>query len=166
MSTQIPLRALLALSLGALPAGRPLEAQAALAIVEGTRSERIEVSYHLQELTRNEEGQYEMAGTIRGERLGEAKVSFGFESGSSGQPGRALVHAHWVVRAEPASESFEAELKGFADLVTGQTQLEGTITDGAGKGQTVETTSRLLNYGPNGALSDIDGHMVITGGDR
>ena len=66
MSTQIPLRALLALSLGALPAGRPLEAQAALAIVEGTRSERIEVSYHLQELTRNEEGQYEMAGTIRG----------------------------------------------------------------------------------------------------
>jgi hypothetical protein len=159
------MRALLVLSLGALPVGR-LEAQAAIAVADKPAAERVEVSYHLQELKRNEEGQYEMAGRIRGERQGEARVSFGFENGSSGEPGRALVHAHWVVSAEPASESFEARLRGTADLVTGQTHLEGTITDGAGKGQTVETTSRLLNFGPNGALSDIDGHMVIAGGDR
>jgi hypothetical protein len=44
--------------------------------------------------------------------------------------------------------------------------LVGTITDGAGKGRRVETTSRLLNFGPNGALSDIDGRMVIAGGSE
>ena len=27
----------------------------------------------------------------------------------------------------------------------------------------VETKSRLLDFGPNGALSDIDGNMVIAG---
>ena len=68
-----------------------------------------------------------------------------------------------MVRAVPESESFKARWRGTADLVSGQTHLVGTITDGAGKGQRVETSSRLLNFGPNGALSDIDGNMVIAG---
>jgi hypothetical protein len=164
MSANILRTTLLVLNLGVLAIGRSLQAQAAIPIVHGATSESIELSYHLQEIKRNEVGQYEMVGTIRGERQGEARVEFGFDYGSSGQPGRALVHAHWVVRAEPASESFEARLRGTADLVSGQTHLEGTITDGSGKGQPVETSSRLLNFGPNGSLSDIDGRMVITGG--
>jgi hypothetical protein len=165
MSTNIQGTTLLVLSLGVFPLGRSLHAQAVTPVVERAASESIELSYRLQELKRNEVGQYEMVGTIRGERRGEARVDFGFDNGSSGQPGRALVHAHWVIRAEPASESFEARLRGTADLVSGQTHLEGTITDGAGKGQPVETNSRLLNFGPNGALSDIDGRMVIAGGE-
>jgi len=164
MSANIPRATLLVLSLGVLSIGRSLQAQAAIPVVERAASESIELSYRLQEIKRNEAGLYEMVGTIRGERQGEARVEFGFDNGSSGQPGRALVHAHWVVRAEPASESFEARLKGTADLVSGQTHLEGTISDGAGKHRAVETNSRLLNFGPNGALSDIDGRMVITGG--
>ena len=163
MSANIPRATLLVLSLGVLSIGRSLQAQAAIPVVERAASESIELSYRLQEIKRNEAGLYEMVGTIRGERQGEARVEFGFENGSSGQPGRALVHAHWVVRAEPASESFEARLKGTADLVSGQTHLEGTISDGAGKHRAVETNSRLLNFGPNGALSDIDGNMVIAG---
>src|SRR5687768_6320631 len=165
MSTNIPRATLLVLSLGVLPVGRSLHAQAAIPVVEGAAPESLELSYRLKGIKRNEAGQYEMVGTIRGERQAEAKVDFGFDNGSSGQPGRALVHAHWVVRAEPASESFEARLRGTADLVSGQTHLEGTIIEGAGKGQPVETNSRLLNFGPNGALSDIDGRIVIAGGE-
>ncbi len=164
MSANISRSALLVLSLGVLPAGRSVHAQTTIRAAAASESEAIEVSYHLQELKRNEGGRYEMQGSLRGERQGEARVSFGFEGGSSGQPGAALVQAHWVVRAEPASESFEATLRGTADLVSGQTHLKGTITDGAGKGQPVETKSRLLNYGANGALSDIDGRMVISAG--
>jgi hypothetical protein len=47
--------------------------------------------------------------------------------------------------------------------VSGQTHLVGTIIHGAGKGRRVETNSRFLNFGPNGALSDIDGNMIIAG---
>jgi hypothetical protein len=164
MLTNIPRSTLLVLSLGGLPIGRSLHGQAAVPVAQRATPETIELSYRLQELKRSEGGQYEMVGTIRGERRGEARVEFGFDNGSSGQPGRALVHAYWVIRAEPESESFKARLQGTADLVSGQTHLEGTITDGAGKGQRVETNSRLLNFGPNGALSDIDGRMVIAGG--
>ncbi len=164
MSAGIRRTTLLVLSLGALPIGRALHAQAASPVVDGAASESIELSYRLREIKRNDAGQYEMVGKLRGERQGEARVEFGFDNGSSGQPGGALVHARWVVRAEPASESFEAELRGTANLVSGQTHLEGTITEGAGKGQPVETSSRLLNFGPNGSLSDIDGRMVIAGG--
>ena len=165
MSANIPRTTLLVLSLGVLSIGRSLQAQAAIPVLKRVESESIELSYRLQEIKRNEAGLYEMVGTIRGERQGEARVEFGFDNGSSGQPGGALVHARWVVRAVPASESFEARLKGTADLVSGQTHLKGTITDGAGKDRAVETNSRLLNFGPNGALSDIDGRMVIAGGE-
>lgn len=163
MLTDIRSRALLVLSLGLVPAGSSVHGQAATPAPERLTHGTIQLSYHLQALKRNELGQYEMAGTIRGERRGEAMVEFGFDSGSSGEPNRALVHANWVVRAVPESESFKARLRGTADLVSGQTHLVGTIIDGAGKGQRVETNSRLLNLGPNGALSDIDGNMVIAG---
>jgi len=39
--------------------------------------------------------------------------------------------------------------------------LVGKITEGANKGHRVETSSRVLNFGPYGSLSDIDGNMVI-----
>jgi hypothetical protein len=161
MLTDIRSRALLVLSLGLVPAESSLHGQAATPAPERSTHGTIELSYHLQALKRNKQGQYEMAGTVRGERRGEAKVEWGFDQGSSGKPGHALVHAYWVVRTEPESDSFKARLKGTADVVSGQTHLVGTITDGAGKGQRVETKSRLLNHGPNGTLSDIDGNMVI-----
>jgi hypothetical protein len=163
MLTDIRSRALLVLSLGLVPVGSSLHGQAATPVAERFTRGTIELSYRLQSLKRNKLGQYEMAGTLRGERRGEANVEFGFDNGSSGLPGHALVHAYWVVRAVPESESFKARLRGTADLVSGQTHLVGTIVDGAGKGQRVETNSRLLNFGPNGALSDIDGNMVIAG---
>jgi hypothetical protein len=163
MLTDIRSRALLALSLGLVPVGSSLHGQAATPAPERFTRGTIELSYRLQALKRNKSGQYEMAGTLRGERRGEATVEFGFDNESSGVPNQAPVHAYWVVRAVPESESFKASLRGTADLVSGQTHLVGTITDGAGKGQRVETNSRLLNFGPNGALSDIDGNMVIAG---
>jgi hypothetical protein len=163
MLTHIRSRALLVLSLGLVPVGSSLHGQAATPAPEQFTNGTIESSYRLQALKRNQQGQYEMAGTLRGERRGEARVEFGFDDGSSGVPGHALVHAYWVVRAVPESESFKARLQGTADLVSGQTHLVGTIIDGAGKGQRVETRSRFLNFGPNGALSDIDGNMVIGG---
>jgi hypothetical protein len=163
MLTDIRSRALLALSLGLVPVGSSLHGQAATPAAERSTDGTIELSYRLHTLKRNKLGQYEMVGTLRGERRGEAMVEFGFDEGSSGVPNQALVHAYWVVRAVPESESFKARLKGTADLVSSQTHLVGTITDGAGKGQRVETNSRLLNHGPNGALSDIDGNMVIGG---
>ena len=63
----------------------------------------------------------------------------------------------------PASESFKAKLSGTAETVSGQTHLAGTITEGANKGRRIETSSRLLNFGPNHSLSDIDGNMIIDG---
>jgi hypothetical protein len=163
MLTDIRSRALLMLSLGLVPVESSLHGQAATPAPERFTHGTVELSYRLQALKRNKLGQYEMAGTVRGERRGEAMVEFGFDNGSSGVPGRAPVHAYWVVRAVPESESFKARLRGTADLASGQTHLVGTIIDGAGKGQRVETDSRLLNFGPNGALSDIDGNMVIAG---
>jgi hypothetical protein len=161
MLTDIRSRALLVLSLGLVPAGNSVHGQAATPAPERLTPGTIELSYRLHTLKRNKLGGYEMTGTIRGERRGEAMVEWGFDKGSSGVPGHAPVHAYWVVRAVPESESFKARLRGTADVVSGQTHLVGTITDGAGKGQPVETKSRLLNFGPNGALSDIDGNMVI-----
>ena len=163
MLTEIRGHALLVLSLGLVPVGSSLHGQEATPAPERITPGTIELSYRLQELKRNKQGQYEMAGTLRGERRGKAMVEFGFDTGSSGVPGHAPVHAYWVVSAEPESESFKARLRGTADLVSGQTHLVGTIIDGAGKGQRVETNSRLLNFGPNRALSDIDGNMVIGG---
>ena len=54
-------------------------------------------------------------------------------------------------------------MSGTAEAVSGQTHLVGKITEGANKGHRVETSSRLLNFGPNHSLSDIDGNMTIDG---
>lgn len=88
---------------------------------------------------------------------------FGFDQASSAQAGKIPVHSAWVVTTVPASESFKAALSGTVETVSGQTHLVGTITEGANKGHRIETTSRLLNFGPNSSLSDIDGNMVIDG---
>ena len=53
--------------------------------------------------------------------------------------------------------------EGSVEVVSGQTHLVGKITEGAHKGRRVETTSRVLDFGPYGSLSDIDGNMIIDG---
>jgi hypothetical protein len=162
MFTRIQSRALVVLSLGLVPIGNSLNAQNVTRADESSQ-DKIVLSYHVKAIKRDSAGQYTMSGAVSGERQGRATLVFGFDEGSSGQAGKALVHSYWVVRAVPASESFKAKLSGTAEVVSGQTHLVGKITEGANKGRRVETRSRLLNFGPNRSLSDIDGNMIIDG---
>jgi hypothetical protein len=162
MFTKIRSRALAVLSLGLVPVGSSLTGQSATRSDESSR-DKIELSYHVKAIKRDSVGQYTMSGTVSGERQGQATLVFGFDEGSSGQAGKALVHSYWVVTAVPVSESFKARLSGTVEVASGQTHLVGTITEGANKGRGVETSSRLLDYGPNRSLSDIDGNMIIDG---
>ena len=153
--------AFVVLSLGLVPIASSLGGQSVTPADRPSQGNKIELSYHVKAIKRDSAGQYTMSGTVDGELQGRATLVFGFDDGSSGQPGKALVHSNWVVTAEPASESFKAKLNGTVEVVSGQTHLVGEITDGPNKGRRVETTSRLLNFGPNHSLSDIDGNMVI-----
>jgi hypothetical protein len=162
MFTRIQSRALVVLSLGLVSIGNPLSAQSVAAADTASQDNKIQLSYHVKAIMRDSSsGQYTMSGTVNGERQGKATLMFGFDQGSSGQAGKIPVHSSWVVTAVPASESFKAKLSGTVDAVSGQTHLVGKITEGAGKGHRVETSSRLLNFGPNHSLSDIDGNMTI-----
>jgi hypothetical protein len=151
------------LSLGLVSIGSSLHGQSVARADTASQDSKIQLSYHLKAIKRDSSGQYTMTGTVSGERQGKATVMWGFDDGSSGEAGKALVHTSWVVTAVPASESFKAELKGTAEAVSGQTHLVGKITEGAHKGRRVETRSRLLDFGPNRSLSDIDGNMTIDG---
>ena len=162
MFTGIKSRAFMVLSLGLVPVGSSLHSQSATRTNQ-LSGDKIELSYHLKAIQRDSAGQYTMSGAVSGERQGRATLVFGFDEGSSGQAGKVLVHSSWVVNAVPASESFKAELSGTAEVVSGQTHLVGKITEGANKGRRIETSSRLLDFGPNGSLSDIDGNMIIDG---
>ena len=162
MFTRIQSRAFVVLSLGLVPIGNSLNAQNVTRADESSQ-DKIELSYHVKAIKRDSSGQYTMSGTVNGERKGKATLVFGFDEGSSGQAGKIPVHSYWVVTAVPASESFKAKLSGTAEPVSGQTHLVGKITEGANKGRRVETSSRLLNFGPNHSLSDIDGNMIIDG---
>jgi hypothetical protein len=161
MFTGTHTRAAVVLSLGLLPIGNSLNGQSVTPADTAGQNNKIELSYHVKAITRDSAGQYTMLGTVRGEREGKATLVFGFDEGTSGQAGKALVHSSWVVTAVPASESFKAKLSGTAEVVSGQTHLVGKITEGANKGHRVETSSRLLNFGLNHSLSDIDGNMII-----
>jgi len=163
MFTKVQSRGFVVLSLGLVSIGNPLHGQSVTPADTPSRDNKIELSYHVKAIKRDSAGQYTMSGTVNGELQGQATLVFGFDEGSSGQAGKALVHSSWVVKAEPASESFKAKLSGTADAVSGQTHLVGKITEGPNKGRRVETSSRLLNFGPNHSLSDIDGNMVIDG---
>jgi hypothetical protein len=163
MFTRVQSRALVVLSLGLVSIGNPLHGQSVTPVDTPSHDKKIELSYHVKAIKRDSSGQYTMSGTVNGERQGKATLVFGFDQGSSGQAGKIPVHSYWVVTAVPASESFKARLSGTAETVSGQTHLVGKITDGANKGRRVETTSRLLNFGPNRSLSDIDGNMIIDG---
>jgi hypothetical protein len=163
MFTRIQSRALAVLSFGLLPVGSSLNGHSLTRANEPSQDDKIELSYHVKAIKRDNAGQYTMSGTVNGERKGRATLVFGFDEGSSGQAGKALIHSSWVVSAVPPSESFKATLKGTVEVATGQTHLVGTITEGANKGSRVETSSRLLDLGPNGSLSDIDGNMIIDG---
>jgi hypothetical protein len=163
MFTGIGSRALVVLSLGLVPIGYSLNGQSVTRADAPSEESKIELSYHVKAITRDSAGQYTMSGTVNGELKGRATLVFGFVEGSSGQAGKIPVHSYWVVEADPASESFKAELTGTVEVVSGQTHLVGTITEGAYKGRRVETSSRLLNFGPNRSLSDIDGNMIIDG---
>jgi hypothetical protein len=163
MFTRIQSRALAVLSLGIVSIGHSLHGQSVTPADTASQDDKIELSYHVKGIRRDSAGQYTMSGTMYGERQGKATLVFGFDEGSSGQAGKIPVHSYWVVTAVPASESFKAKLSGTAETVSGQTHLVGTITEGAHKGRRVETSSRLLNFGPNHSLSDIDGNMIIGG---
>jgi hypothetical protein len=162
MFTRIQSRVFVLLSLGLVPIGNSLNSQS-VTPADSASQDKIELSYHVKAIKRDSSGQYTMSGTVNGERQGKATLVFGFDEGSSGEAGKILVHSYWVVTAVPASESFKAKLSGTAEAVSGQTHLVGKITEGANKGRRVETSSRLLNFGPNRSLSDIDGNMIIDG---
>ena len=162
MFTRVQSRAFVVLSLGLVPIGNSLNGQSVTRADESSQN-KIELSYHVKAIKRDSAGQYTMSGTVSGERQGRATLLFGFDEGPSGQAGKALIHSYWVVKAVPASESFKAKLSGTVEVASGQTHLVGKITEGAYKGRRVETSSRLLNFGPNHSLSDIDGNMIIDG---
>lgn len=163
MFTRIQGRAFAVLSLGLVPVGVSLNGQSVTRAEEPSQDNKIELSYHVKAIKRDSAGQYTMTGTVNGELKGRATLVFGFDGGPPGQAGKAPVHSYWVVEAEPASESFKARLSGTVEVISGQTHLVGKITEGAHKGRRVETSSRLLNFGPNHSLSDIDGNMIIDG---
>ncbi len=163
MFTRIQSRTLVVLSLGLVPVGVSLNGQSVTRTDEPSQDNKIELSYHVKAIKRDSAGQYTMTGTVNGELKGRATLVFGFDEGSSGEAGKALIHSSWVVTAVPASESFKAKLSGTVEAVSGQTHLVGKITEGPNKGRRVETSSRVLNFGPYGSLSDIDGNMIIDG---
>ena len=161
MFTRIHTRAMVVLTLGLVSIGSSLLGQSVTPSNKPDQDDKIELSYHVKAIKRDTAGQYMMSGTVSGERQGKATLMFGFDEGSSGEAGKALIHSSWVVTTEPASESFKAKLSGTVEVVTGQTHLVGKITEGANKGRRVETTSRVLDFGPYGSLSDIAGNMTI-----
>ena len=163
MFTRIQSRAFVVLGLGLVPIGNSLNGQSVTRAHEPSQDNKIELSYHVKAIKRDSAGQYTMSGTVNGEVQGRATLVFGFDEGSSGEAGKALIHSSWVVTAVPASESIKAKLSGTVEVVSGQTHLVGKITEGANKGRRVETTSRVLDFGPYGSLSDIDGIMIIDG---
>ncbi len=162
MFTRVQSRAVVILTLAFASIGHPLHGQSATS-ADTASQDKIELSYHVKAIKRDSSGQYTMSGTVNGEQQGRATLVFGFDEGSSGQAGKIPVHSYWVVTTVPASESFKATLSGTAEVVSGQTHLVGTITEGANKGRRIETSSRLLDFGPNHSLSDIDGNMTIDG---
>ena len=163
MLTRIQSRAFVVLSLGLVSIGNSLNGQSVTPADKPDQDNKIQLSYHVKAIKRDSAGQYTMTGTVNGEVQGRATLVFGFDEGSSGEAGKALIHSSWVVTAVPASESFKAKLSGTVEVVSGQTHLVGKITEGANKGRRVETTSRVLDFGPYGSLSDIDGNMIIDG---
>jgi hypothetical protein len=163
MFTRVQSRAFVVLSLGLVSMGNSLHGQSVTPADTASQDNKIELSYHVKAIKRDSAGQYTLSGRVNGELRGRATLVFGFDEGSSGQAGKALIHSSWVVKAEPASESFKAKLSGTVEVVSGQTHLVGKITEGANKGRRVETSSRVLNFGPYGSLSDIDGNMIIDG---
>ena len=163
MFTRIQSRAFVMVSLGLVAIGNSLNSQSVTPADKPSQDNKIELSYHVKAIKRDSAGQYTMTGTVNGELQGKATLVFGFDEGSSGEAGKALIHSSWVVTAVPASESFKAKLSGTVEAVSGQTHLVGKITEGANKGRRVETTSRVLDFGPYGSLSDIDGNMIIDG---
>ena len=163
MFTRIQSRAFVMVSLGLVAIGNSLNSQSVTPAAKPSQDNKIQLSYHVKAIKRDSAGQYTMSGTVNGEVQGRATLVFGFDEGSSGEAGKALIHSYWVVTAVPASESFKAKLSGTVEVVSGQTHLVGKITEGANKGRRVETTSRVLDFGPYGSLSDIDGNMIIDG---
>jgi hypothetical protein len=163
MFTRIQSRAFVMVSLGLVAIGNSLNSQSVTPAAKPSQDNKIQLSYHVKAIKRDSAGQYTMSGTVSGELQGRATLVFGFDEGASGEAGKALIHSSWVVTAVPASESFKAKLRGTVEVVSGQTHLIGKITEGANKGRRVETTSRVLDFGPYGSLSDIDGNMIIDG---
>src|SRR5919112_5954947 len=89
MFTKIQSRALVVLSLGLIPIGHSLDGQSVTRPDMPSRDSKIELSYHVKAIKRDNAGQYTMSGTVSGERQGRATLMFGFDEGSSGEAGKA-----------------------------------------------------------------------------
>src|SRR5918997_3405281 len=92
MFTKIQSRALVVLSLGLIPSGHALDGQSVTRADTASRDDKIQLSYHVKAIKRDSSGQYTLSGTVSGERQGKATVMWGFDEGSSGEAGKALVH--------------------------------------------------------------------------
>src|SRR5687768_10602635 len=68
MFTRIQSRAFVVLSLGLVSIGNSLNGQSVTPADQPSQDNKIELSYHLQAIKRNSAGQYEMSGTVYGER--------------------------------------------------------------------------------------------------
>jgi hypothetical protein len=161
MFTRVQSLGFVVLSLGIVSIANSLHGQSGTPADTASQDDKIQLSYHVKAIKRDTSGQYTLSGTVNGERQGKATLVFGFDEGTSGQAGKIPVHSSWVITAVPSSESFKAKLSGTVEALSGQTHLVGKITEGANKGSRIETRSRLLDFGPNRSLSDIDGNMTI-----
>src|SRR5215204_7165413 len=127
MFTRVQIRAVVVLSLGLVSIGNSLHGQSVTPTADtASQDNKIQLPYHVKAIKRDSAGQYTMSGTVNGELQGRATLVFGFGEGSSGEAGKAPVHSYWVVEAEPASDSFKAELTGTVEVASGQTHLVGT----------------------------------------
>src|SRR5215216_3344018 len=95
MFTKVQSRGFVVLSLGLVSIGNPLHGQSVTPADTPSQDNKIELSYHVKAIKRDSAAQYTMSGTVNGELQGRAILVFGFDEGSSGEAGKALIHSSW-----------------------------------------------------------------------
>jgi hypothetical protein len=162
-----PLALVFLLGVVTVGAGRSIGAQTTAASNSPSNASQPgtqKIHYHISLAKRDTSGTYLWHGRVDGAVTGEARMELRFPDMRPQIPGTLPLETHWIVTASPASESFEAKLKGTIDLASGKTHLVGTIVGGPGalSGRVVETNSQVFHRAPNGTLSDSDGTITIS----